>query len=289
MNVRHKKGLTFDDVLLVPRRSSFRSRQDVDTATRLTPQISLHIPVVSANMDTVTEAGMAIAMARAGGIGILHRFMSIEHQAQQVARVKRSEGFMVEDPYTISQDATIQEADKLMADYEVGGLVVTNGKNKLVGLITQRDVLLAPHDGLKVKDAMTLPDDLITTTPDTSLGEARAILYKHRLEKLPVVDAEGNLVGLITAQDVIKPQRHPQATKDEKGRLRVGAAIGVKEEDRRRAEALLEAGADLLVVDIAHGHADHCLDLVRALRRDFPQAQIVAGNVATREGARELA
>ncbi|MFW5940845.1 MAG: IMP dehydrogenase [bacterium] len=289
MNVRHKKGLTFDDVLLVPRRSSFRSRQDVDTATRLTPQISLQIPVVSANMDTVTEAGMAIAMARAGGIGILHRFMSIEHQAQQVARVKRSEGFMVEDPYTISQDATIQEADKLMADYEVGGLVVTNGKNKLVGLITQRDVLLAPHDGLKVKDAMTLPDDLITTTPDTSLGEARAILYKHRLEKLPVVDAEGNLVGLITAQDVIKPQRHPQATKDEKGRLRVGAAIGVKEEDRRRAEALLEAGADLLVVDIAHGHADHCLDLVRALRRDFPQAQIVAGNVATREGARELA
>jgi IMP dehydrogenase len=240
-------------------------------------------------MDTVTEAAMAIAMARAGGMGIIHRFMSIQSQAQQVKRVKRAEGFMVEQPYAIAVGSTIAEARQLMNRYEVGGLVVTNGKSELVGLVTQRDVILAPNDEALVSSVMTPPDQIISVTPDTTPQKARELLHEHRLEKLPVVDQAGHLVGLITAQDIVKYQRHPNATKDDKGRLRVGAAIGVKSNDLDRAGALLEAGADLLVLDIAHGHADHCLQMLKTLRRDFPTARIVAGNVATREGARDLA
>jgi IMP dehydrogenase len=289
MNLRRTKGLTFDDVLLVPKRSAIRSRNDVDTSSSLTAHITLHVPILSANMDTVTEYAMAIAMARAGGIGVVHRFMSVAQQARQVARVKRAEAFIVENPYAIGQNASVADAEKMMNTYEVGGLVVTNGEQKLVGLITQRDVLLAPHGALRVRDVMTRPDQIVTASPDISMEEARAILYEHRLEKLPVLDDQGNLVGLITAQDVIKPQRYPNATKDELSRLRVGAAVGVKEEDLDRAGALLEAGADVLVVDIAHGHADHCLEMVKALRRHYPGAEIIAGNVASREGARDLA
>ncbi|NLF66675.1 MAG: IMP dehydrogenase [Chloroflexi bacterium] len=287
--IRKTRGLTFDDVLLVPKRSPVSSRQDVDTSTWLTPAICLQIPILSANMDTVTEATMAIAMARAGGLGVLHRFMPVAAQVRQVRRVKRAEGFVVEHPYAVNQGATLAEAAELMARYEVGGLVVTNGQTKLIGLVTQRDILLAPSPELKVRDVMTLPDQIISVGPDVTLDEARAVLYEHRVEKLPVLDEEGNLVGLITAQDVIKPARFPLAVKDERSRLRVGAAIGVRPEDRERAGALLEAGADVLVLDIAHGHADHCIEMIRALRREYPQAQIIAGNVATREGARELA
>jgi IMP dehydrogenase len=289
MKIRLTKGLTFDDVLLVPRRSSVTSRQDVTSSTWLTPTIRLQIPIVSANMDTVTEAPMAIAMARVGGIGIIHRFMTIERQVQQVERVKRSEGFMVEHPHSIRQKASIAEARRLMEHYDVGGLVVTNGGDELIGLITARDILLAPDDSAPVNSVMTPPDQIISVTPDTSFEKARVLLHRHRLEKLPVVDENDRLVGLITAQDVVKQQRHPNATKDTKGRLRVGAAIGVRPADMKRAEALLAAGADLLVVDIAHGHADHCIDMVKELRRSFPNAQIVAGNVASREGARDLA
>lgn len=289
MKIRPTKGLTFDDVLLVPKRSPVKSRQEVDTSTWLTPGIRLQIPIVSANMDTVTEAAMAIAMARAGGIGIIHRFMTVEQQARQVARVKRAEAFMVEHPYAIRQDATIAEARRLMQVHEVGGLVVTNGGEELIGLVTQRDVLLAPDETAPVGSVMTPPDQIVSVPPDTPPEEARALLHQHRLEKLPVIDRQGRLVGLITAQDLVKHQRYPNATKDSKGRLRVGAAIGVKPQDMARAEALLEAGADLLVVDIAHGHADHCIQMVKDLRRAFPEAQIVAGNVASREGARDLA
>lgn len=289
MKIRTTKGLTFDDVLLVPKRSGVESRQNVDTSTLLTPTIRLQVPIVSANMDTVTEAAMAIAMARAGGIGIIHRFMTIEGQARQVARVKRAEGYMVEHPYAIHQSASIAEARRLMTLYEVGGLVVTDGGDELVGLITQRDILLAPDEHAAVQTVMTPPDQIISVPPDVSPAEARALLHEHRLEKLPVVARDGKLVGLITAQDIVKQERYPAATKDEKGRLRVGAAIGVRPGDMERAEALLAAGADLLVVDIAHGHADHCIRIVKELRRAFPDAQVVAGNVATRDGARELA
>ena len=289
MKIRSTKGLTFDDVLLVPKHSSIASRQDVDTSSWLTSTISLRVPLVSANMDTVTESPMAIAMGRAGGIGIIHRFMTIENQARQVARVKRAEGYIVEHPHAIDQASSIALARALMKRFEVGGLVVTNGSDGLVGLITQRDILLAPDDTAPVSSVMTKPDQIISATPTTSPEEARALLHQHRLEKLPVIDEHGRLVGLITAQDIVKQGRYPGATKDGKGRLRVGAAIGVKPNDLERAEALLAAGADLLVLDIAHGHADHCIHMIKELRRNFPTAQIVAGNVASKEGARDLA
>jgi IMP dehydrogenase len=289
MKIRETKGLTFDDVLLVPRRSPFASRKDVDTTTRLTADIQLNIPIISANMDTVTETEMAIAMARVGGIGIIHRFMTVEQQVQQIKKVKRAEAFQVDDPYSITQDATIAEAQKMMDRYGIGGLIVTdNGKN-CVGLVTHRDILLATNDNLLVQSVMTLPDQLISASPGISLTEAQTILYENRLEKLPLLDDEGKVVGLITAQDLIKQKQHPLASKDEKGRLRVGGAIGIKPADLQRAEFLLEAGADVLVLDIAHGHADHCIDMVKSLRRYFPSSRIVAGNVATRDGARDLA
>ncbi len=293
MKIRETKGLTFDDVLLIPKRSPVASRHDVETSTQLTPTIQLQVPILSANMDTVTEAAMAIAMARVGGIGILHRFLTVEQQVRQVRQVKRAEGLVVEHPHTIAAEAPIAEAQQLMHRHDIGGLIVTEGVlaagGQMLGLVTQRDVLLAPDEQAPVRTVMTLPDSIVTGTPDTTLDAARAILHEHRVEKLPLVDATGKLVGLITAQDVIKRRHHPEATKDERGRLRVGAAIGVKAEDLDRAGALLDAGADLLVLDIAHGHADHCIAMVQRLRKNYPRAQIIAGNVATAEGARELA
>ncbi len=290
MKIRATRGLTFDDVLLVPKRSPIASRRDVSTATRLTDQIALAVPIVSANMDTVTEAEMAIAMARVGGLGILHRFMTVEQQVREVKRVKRAEGFIVEAPYEVTKDASLAEAAHIMDQRGVGGLVVMDGGTTLLGLITRRDVMLAPSDVHQtVADVMTPPDQIVSVGPDVTADEARHILYTHRVEKLPVIDAEGNLVGLITAQDLMKPERFPDATIDEKGRLRVGAAIGVAPGEVDRAGALLEAGADLLVLDIAHGHADHCIEMIQQLRSDYPAAQIVAGNVASADGARELA
>lgn len=289
MKIRPTKGLTFDDVLLVPKRSPVASRQEVSTSTWLTPTIRLQAPIVSANMDTVTEAAMAIAMARAGGIGIIHRFMTIDSQARQVARVKRAEGFVVEHPHAIALTASIAQARQLMEHYEVGGLIVKDEHNEFVGLITQRDVLLAPDDTALVSSVMTQYDQIVSATPDTSQEEARALLHQHRLEKLPVIDEQGRLVGLITAQDIVKQIRHPYATKDKKGHLQVGAAIGVRPNDIDRAAALLAAGADVLVLDIAHGHAEHCLSMIKELRRHFPEAQIIAGNVASKEGAYDLA
>jgi IMP dehydrogenase len=289
MKIRSTKGLTFDDVLLVPKRSPVASRQDVDTSSDLTTTIRLHVPFISANMDTVTEAAMAIAIARAGGIGVIHRFMTIEQQVWQVKQVKRSQGFVVENPYSIAPDAPVAEAARLMQGHNVGGLVVTSAEDKLVGLITRRDVLLAPDDRVEVSEVMTPADRVISVDPTISHEEARAILYEHRLEKLPVLDEHGRLVGLITARDVMKVRQFPDATCDADGHLRVGAAIGVTPGEVERADALLDASADLLVLDIAHGHADHCIEMVRALRKRHPRAQIVAGNVATRDGARDLA
>ena len=289
MKIRSQKGLTFDDVLLIPQRSPVSSRQDVDTSSQLTAKITLRAPIISANMDTVTEAKMALAMARIGGIGILHRFMTVEQQVRQIEQVKRAQGYMVEQPYTIADSATVAQTRQMMQRHDVGGLVVTNPSKKLVGLVTQRDLLLAPDAKASVTTVMTQPDRIISATPDTTPEEAQKLLHEHRLEKLPVLDKAGNLVGLITAQDLVKRQQYPQSTKDSKGRLCVGAAIGVKPEDIKRSELLLAAGADVLVLDIAHGHADHCIEMVRSLRREFPKSQIVAGNVATADGARELA
>lgn len=288
MKIRPDYGLTFDDVLLVPQRSGIRSRKDVSTATWLLPGIRLSIPIISANMDTVTEARLAIAMAQSGGIGILHRFMSIEDQADCVRRVKRAESIVVENPRTISIEASVEQARQQMAEAEVGGLVVIDADNRVLGIITNRDVNLAPDGNAPISGVMTPRDRLIIALKGETLEQARDKLFKHRIEKLPLVDAEGRLAGLITAQDIIKIETHPDATKDSRGRLRVGAAVGVREEDMGRASACVEAGVDVLVVDIAHGHSEHTLEMVRNLKQSFPTLPVIAGNVATAQGVRDL-
>lgn len=288
MKLRPDVALTFDDVLLVPRFSSIRSRKEVDTSTRLTRKMRLHLPVISANMDTVTEASMAIAIAQQGGIGVLHRFMSIERQAEQVRRVKRAESLVVQNPLTISPLATVAQARQEMAEENVGGLVVVNESGRLAGMVTTRDLLLVTDTAALVRDVMTPRERLVFAGEDESLEAAREKLYQARVEKLPLVAADGTLTGLITAQDIVKIQEHPSATKDHLGRLRVGVALGVRGEDLERAAACIEAGADLLVVDIAHGHSEHTLQMVKRLKQAFPEIEVMAGNVATAEGVRDL-
>jgi len=289
MKLHSQPGLTFDDVLLIPKHSSIRSRSEVDTSTELVPGIRLHIPIVSSNMDTVTEAEMAIAMAQAGGIGIIHRFITIEAQAQAVHKVKRSESFIVENPITISADTSLQVAEAIMEETKIGGLVVTDANGRLLGLLTSRDTILAPDKESLAEAVMTPRADLVVATVEETLDEARLTLHKHRVEKLPLVDHEDRVQGLITAQDIIKLQKHPYATKDERGRLRVGVAVGVHTSDYKRAEACLNAGADVLVVDVAHGHAEHTIEMVRNLKEAFPAVPVIAGNVATATGVRDLA
>ncbi len=281
-------GLTFDDVLLVPRRSAIRSRSDVSTATQLSRHITLSIPIVSANMDTVTESAMAIALARAGGIGIIHRFNTPQRQAAEVAKVKRAESYVVERPYTIPVTATMGEGRRLMDTLDTGGLLVMDGET-LVGILTERDILFEENPQRPVRELMTPRERLITASPNTSVDEARAILHKNKIEKLPLLDAEGRVRGVITSKDIVKRKQFPQATKDSKGRLRVGAAVGVRHGFLDRAELLLNAGADTIVIDIAHGHSDNAIDAVRALRRTFGDIDIIAGNVATAEGVVDLA
>lgn len=287
--VRAHEALTFDDVLLVPRRSQISSRHGVDTSTRISRNIRCRIPILSANMDTVTEAAMAVAMARAGGIGIIHRFLSPDRQAQEVARVKRAESLIVTDPVTVDHGFTLEQAQAVMREREVGGLVVLDGDGRVVGILTRRDMALAPGGDAMVADLMTPRERLVTAPTGIHMDEARALLHKHRLEKLPLVTEDGRLAGLITSQDILRLQSHPQATKDDRGRLRVGAAVGVRSTDIQRAEKCLAAGADLLVIDIAHGHSSLALDMVKRLKTEFPQAEVMAGNVATPEGVQDLA
>lgn len=288
MKIRQDLGLTFDDVLLVPKRSGIRSRSAVQITTQLTREISLAIPIVSANMDTVTEAHMAIAMAQAGGIGILHRFMSVEKQVEEVRRVKRAESFIVERPDTISPSASVSQARSRMKESGIGGLVVVDEEGRLAGMLTARDLLLAPDTIEVVSQVMTPRSRLVVARQGESLEAARLALHEHRIEKLPLVDPQDRVVGLITAQDITKLQQHPQATKDAKGRLRVGAAVGVRSIDLQRAAACVEAGADVLVIDVAHGHSDYMIDMVTALKKQLPGVPIIAGNVATAEGVRDL-
>jgi len=289
MKLRKQIGLTFDDVLLVPRYSSIRSRSSVDVSTSLVPGIKLQLPVISSNMDTVTEARMAVAMAQSGGIGIIHRFLSITDQADLVAQVKRTESFVVENPVTVGPDAALQEAKGIMAETDIGGLVVTDQEGHLLGILTSRDLILAPDLKEPVRSAMTPRNQVVTASQKEPLKKARHTLHEHRIEKLPLVDEQDRVQGLITAQDIIKSQEHPQATKDEKGQLMVGIAVGVQSEDVRRARACLEAGADVLVVDVAHGHAEHTLQMVGTLKEHFPGTPVIAGNVATPQGVRDLA
>ena len=278
-------ALTFDDVLLLPARSDVHPRE-VDLATRLTSNIGLNIPIISAAMDTVTESRLAIAMAQQGGLGIIHKNLTIEGQAAEVDKVKRSESGMIVDPVTCRPDQTIAEALEIMARYKISGVPVVDPRGKLVGILTNRDLQFERSLDRPVADAMTR--NLITAPQGTTLDEAEKILGKHRIEKLPVVDADGRLKGLITVKDIHKRRQFPGANKDEIGRLRVAAAIGAGGDFLTRAKALIDAGVDALVVDTAHGHADAVLEATARVREAFPEIQLVAGNVATREGARAL-
>jgi IMP dehydrogenase len=288
MKLRPETALTFDDVLLVPKRSSIRSRHAVNTNTFFSRRIALALPIVSANMDTVTESAMALALARMGGLGVIHRFMTVERQAAEVERVKRAEGFMVEEPHHIPGDATVQEARAMLLEHEIGGLLVTGNDSAVIGLVTTRDLLFEADPNRLVAEVMTPRDRLVTAEPGGSMEAARDTLHSHRLEKLPVFDRAGQLQGLITAQDIIKIEQWPSATKDERGRLRVAVAVGVRSSDVDRATACVQAGADALVVDIAHGHSDSAIEMVRQLKERFPRIDVVGGNVATPEGVRDL-
>src|ERR1700688_1214128 len=279
------EGLTFDDVLLVPGKSSVLPTE-VNTQTQLTRKISLNIPLVSAAMDTVTESRLAIAMARQGGLGFVHRSMSIDRQAEEVDKVKRSESGMIVDPVTISPELTVREAMDIMTKYRVSGLPVTRGA-RLVGILTNRDLRFERNLDQPVSAVMT-KDNLVTVSVGTTLEEAEKLLQKHRIEKLLVVDNDFNLKGLITVKDIQKKIEFPSATKDEHGRLRVGAAIGATGDYMERAEELARASADVLAIDTAHGHTTRVMDAIRAVKSKLPQMQIVAGNVATAEGTSEL-
>jgi IMP dehydrogenase len=281
------EALTFDDVLLVPRHSTVHPR-DTSIETQLTRTIRLSIPLVSAAMDTVTESQMAIAIAREGGMGIVHKNMSIDRQAEEVDRVKRSESGMIQNPVTIAPTASLREAVRLMERFSVSGVPVVGESGRLVGILTSRDLRFETELDRPVESAMTR-EQLITAPMGTSLSEAERILNRHRIEKLPVVDEAGRLMGLITFKDINKRRQFPNACKDERGRLRVGAAIGASGRDLDRARALVEAGVDVLVVDTAHGHAEGVLEAVARTREAFPDTQLIAGNIATREGAIALA
>ena len=280
-----KEGFAFDDVLLVPAESAVLPN-DVSTSTRLTREIELAIPIVSAAMDTVTEARMAIALARLGGIGVLHRNLSIEAQVAEVDKVKRSESGMIVEPVTLGPDDLVAEALGLMSRYHISGIPVTDEGGRLVGILTNRDLRFAVDTSRPIRELMT-SEGLVTAPVGTTLGDAEAILHRHTIEKLPVVDADGRLSGLITVKDIEKRIQFPHATKDETGRLRVAAAVGVGPDAVDRADALAAAGADALVVDTAHGHSRGVLEMVRRLRERL-DVQLIAGNVATAEGTEAL-
>src|SRR6516162_132582 len=281
-------GLTFDDVLLVPRRSAVSTRRQVSTSTRLCRGIDLAIPVVSASMDTVTEAAMASAIAREGGIGIIHRFLPIAEQVAMVRRVKRAESVVIDTPYTVRPEATVGHAAAFMEEHGSAGILVIDRDRRLLGIVTARDVLFEEHAGRPITTVMTPRERLITAPAGTPVEEAKQILHRHRIEKLPLVDAEGRLVGLITSRDIQSRLRYPDATKDKKGRLRVGAALGVRGDYLERAEALVADEVDVLVIDIAHGHSDLALKTVEAVRTRCPDVPLIVGNVATAEGTRDL-
>ena len=279
------EGITFDDVLLVPAFSEVIAN-DVDTRTRLTNKIQLNIPLMSASMDTVTEHRMAIAMARQGGIGIIHKNMSIEAQAEEVDKVKRSENGVITDPFSLSPEHTIQDADDLMAKYRISGVPITEG-TKLVGIITNRDLKFETDFSKKIKESMT-SEGLVTAKEGITLEEAKQILGKARKEKLPIVDDDFNLKGLITIKDIEKQIKYPNAAKDDQGRLLCGAGVGITADVLDRVQALVNAHVDVIVVDSAHGHSANVLRVVRMVKDKFPDLQVIAGNVATGAGAKAL-
>jgi len=281
-----KEGLTFDDVLLIPQASDVLPAE-VDLSTWLTPQIRLNIPLVSSPMDTVTESRLAIALAREGGIGIIHRNLSIELQADEVDRVKRSESGMIRDPFTLGPEATVGDAEALMSKYHISGIPIVDSDRKLIGILTNRDIRFVEDFDQPVTQFMTT-ENLITAPEGTTLEEAKAILHQYRIEKLPIVDEDFHLKGLITVKDIMKIIQHPNAAKDEEGRLLVGAAVGVGEDMPDRVAALVEAEVDVIVVDTSHGHSKKVLDSIRWIKSHYPDLPVIGGNVATSEGTEAL-
>jgi IMP dehydrogenase len=280
-------GLTYDDVLLVPSYSEILPR-DVNTSTFLTKKIQLNVPLVSAAMDTVTEAELAIAIAQNGGLGMLHKNMSIEKQAEEVRKVKRSESGMIQDPVTLLETSVVADAFKIMKEHKIGGIPVITSDNKLVGIITNRDLRFQKDMSKPIAQVMT-KENLITAPEGTTLKEAEEILQNHKIEKLPVVDEQGFLSGLITFKDIQKVKNYPVACKDEKGRLRVGAAVGVTADTMQRVDALVKAGVDVIAIDTAHGHSKGVIDKLKEVKAKYPDLQVIAGNIATGAAAKALA
>ena len=281
-----RTGLTFDDVLLVPQKSSILP-SEINLKTKLTPNIELNIPIVSAAMDTVTESKLAIAIAREGGVGFIHKNMSIEEQAAEVDLVKRYESGMIANPITLTKDSTLLDCDAILSKYRISGLPVVDSDNKLVGIITNRDLKYLTPSETKVSEVMT-KENLVTAKFGTSLEDAKAILWKNRIEKLPIVDDQGHLVGLITSKDIDNVVNYPHACKDARGRLVCGAAVGVGVDTMERVSALVKAGVDVITVDSAHGHSKNIIETVRNIREAYPSLDIVAGNIVTKEAAKDL-
>ena len=279
-------GLTFDDVLLVPQKSNVLP-SEVSLKTHLTKNIELNIPIVSAAMDTVTESELAIALAREGGLGFIHKNMSIEEQAREVDLVKRNEAGMITNPVTMTEDKTTKDAFEIMSMYHVSGLPIVDEKGVLVGILTARDLKYLTPDDTKISEVMT-HEHLITAPEGTTLEEARQILWNHRIEKLPIVDDKNHLVGLITTKDIDNAKNYPNACKDEKGRLRCGAAVGIGADMMERVDALVASGVDIITIDSAHGHSENVINAVKKIRAKYPTLNLVAGNIVTKEAAKEL-
>ena len=281
-----KEGLTFDDVLLVPRKSQVLPK-DVNIQTYLTKDIKLNIPLMSAGMDTVTESKMAISMARQGGIGIIHKNMTIEEQALEVDKVKRSESGVIVDPFYLSKEHTIKDADDIMARYKISGVPIVDNDNKLIGIITNRDIKFEDDLNKKIDEVMT-KENLVTAREGIDLVEAQAILKQHKIEKLPIVDEEGHLKGLITIKDIEKKIQYPNSAKDSRGRLLCGAALGISADLMDRVDALVKANVDVVVLDSAHGHSQGVIDALKKVKLAYPELQVIAGNVATPEATEDL-
>ena len=281
-----KEGLTFDDVLLVPRKSQVLPK-DVNIQTYLTKDIKLNIPLMSAGMDTVTESKMAISMARQGGIGIIHKNMTIEEQALEVDKVKRSESGVIVDPFYLSKEHTIKDADDIMARYKISGVPIVDNDNKLIGIITNRDIKFEDDLNKKIDEVMT-KENLVTAREGIDLVEAQAILKQHKIEKLPIVDEEGHLKGLITIKDIEKKIQYPNSAKDSRGRLLCGAALGISADLMDRVDALVKANVDVVVLDSAHGHSQGVIDALKKVKLAYPESQVIAGNVATPEATKDL-
>jgi len=286
MKILQDTALTYDDVLLVPQYSKVESRRALLTQAKLTKQITLQIPIVSANMDVVTESEMAITIAREGGIGMIHRFLTIAEQARHIERVKKAESYIVDKPITMTEAHTVGDLKRVVDETGTGGILILNSKGKLIGIVTTRDLLFEMDDSKPVSKVMAHP---VHSAPrNTTLKDAERLLHEYRVEKLPLVDKNGKVAGLVTLKDIMKITQFPKATKDSKGRLAVGAAVGVRDREMHRVEAMLEAGADCIVVDIAHGDSHLEVEMIKNIHKHFPDAQVIGGNVATADGTKRL-